>query len=82
MGVNLRIYVHKDDLGKLLDVDSRFPIWNDFLFLVDYTIVRWHTFEREFHLNRIEENIYETGITSKGTSSLRNLRAITLTWTL
>jgi len=65
MGVSLCIYVHKDDLGKLLDVDGTFPNWNDFLFLVDYTIVRWYTFEQEFHLNRIEKNIYETRITSK-----------------
>lgn len=62
MGVNVVIYVHKDDLEKLLGLKSMFPNWNDFLFLADYTIIRWDTFEREFHL---EENIYEKGIMSK-----------------
>jgi len=67
MGVNLCIYVHKDDLGKLLGLKNEFPNWDDFLFLVDYTIVRWYTFEQEFHLDRNPNNkdIYELGITSK-----------------
>jgi len=65
MGVNLCIYVHKDDLGKMLDLKNEFPNWDDFLFLVDYTIVRWYTFEEKFKLDLMDKDAYEKGVTSK-----------------
>ena len=44
MGVDLVIYVHKDDLGKLLDIEGTVIFWDDFYFLLNGFPMRWQSF--------------------------------------
>jgi len=64
MGVNLVIYVHRDDLKKLLELEDSVMIWDDFLFLVDESHQRWYNFEEKMKLHE-SELIAERKITSR-----------------
>lgn len=50
MGIDLVIYVRKDDVRKLLDIDSDYPDWNAFLFL-SRKQVRFYRFLEEMGLD-------------------------------
>lgn len=50
MGIDLVIYVKKDDVRKLLDIDSDYPDWSAFLFLLKKQ-VRFYRFLEEMGLD-------------------------------
>ena len=50
MGIDLVIYVKKDDVRKLLDIDSDYPDWGVFLFLLKKQ-VRFYRFLEEMGLD-------------------------------
>ena len=50
MGIDLVIYVKKDDVRRLLDIDSDYPDWSAFLFLLKKQ-VRFYRFLEEMGLD-------------------------------
>jgi len=49
VGVDLVIYIHRDDLPKLLEIENSIMIWDELLFLLDKQ-VRWDDFKKEFEI--------------------------------
>jgi len=48
VGVDLVVYIRKDQIRKLLDLDSDFSFWDDFYYLLKMPM-RWHTFQERVH---------------------------------
>ena len=53
MGVDLVVYIRKDQIRKLLDLDSSFSFWDDFYYLLKMPI-RWYTFQEWVHWDKDE----------------------------
>lgn len=53
MGVDLVVYIRRDQVGKLIDIDSNYPLWDDFYALAKMPI-RWGVFAEWLHLETDE----------------------------